>query len=102
MFVMHIDLHAKKEKEQDLEQTFADLFRSAISRQDGFRGVELLRSVDDATLYCLTIAFESPEMQQKWTTTDLHEEVWPVLQNLCTGYSLRKYNRPTSANSLAL
>lgn len=92
MFVLHIDLPASKAKEQDLEQAFTGTFRPAISRQQGFRGVELLQSVDDATLYCLTISFESQEMQQKWVATDLHQEVWPALQNLCTGFSIRKYS----------
>lgn len=92
MFVLHIDLPAEQAKEQDLKRVFADVFKPAISLQPGFRGTELLRSVDDATLYCLTISFDNHEMQQKWVATDLHQEVWTAIQNQCTSCAVRKYS----------
>lgn len=92
MFVLHIDLPVKDGMSQALEQAFTRDFQPAIARREGLRGVELLRSVDDPNVYCLTIAFENPESQQKWVATDIHQQVWAALQDLCTGFSLREYN----------
>jgi heme-degrading monooxygenase HmoA len=91
MFVLHIDLPAKPGQHKDLEQTFLNNFRPAISSKEGFIETQLLRSIDDETNFCLTIAFDKEESQQKWVETDLHQEVWPAIQDLCTEFSVRKY-----------
>lgn len=92
MFVLHLDLPVKEAMEHELEREFTEVFRPAISLQPGFRAVELLQSLDDKTLYCLTIAFENRDLQQKWVATDLHEKVWSALQKPCKSYSLRTFN----------
>ena len=92
MLTLHIGLPAREGKEQALEQVFLQEFRPAISAQEGFQDVQLLRSLEDKASYCLVIAFESPELQQKWVASDLHQEVWPALADLCKDFSLQKYN----------
>lgn len=92
MLILHIALPAKEGNEQALEQTFIQKFRPAISAQEGFHDVQLLRSLDDNGSYCLVIAFEGPELQQKWVDSDLHQQVWPALADNCKDFSLQKYN----------
>jgi heme-degrading monooxygenase HmoA len=91
MFVLHLDMKVKVGSGEALEKTFVETFRPAISRQDGFRGVELLRSAENGE-YRLTIAFEAKPLQQKWVATDLHQEVWPQMEAHCATYSVKYYN----------
>jgi heme-degrading monooxygenase HmoA len=91
MFVLHVDMQVKPGSGHALEETFAGTFRPAISRQDGFRGVALLRPTKDGA-YRLTIAFDTQSQQQKWVATDLHQQVWPQMEGHCFGYSVQYYN----------
>ena len=92
MFVLHIGLPVADGMGNSLEQTFIDEFRPAISAQEGFRDVQLLRSADDQPDYCLVIAFASQEQQKKWVASDLHQQVWPALAKNCQDFILRTYN----------
>ena len=85
-------LPIKKGMGGSLEQTFANDFGPAISAQDGFHEVQLLRALDDEAKYCLVIEFESEEQRQKWVDSDLHQKVWPVLAENCKDFLLSKYS----------
>ena len=92
MFVLHIGLVLKEASGQSLERTFVDEIRPAISSQEGFSDVQLLRPVVDAANYCLVISFTAQEHQEKWVASDLHQEVWPALAKHCDDFILNKYN----------
>ena len=66
MFVLFVDMNMKPGAEQALEKTYIETFRQAISRQEGFRGVELLRPNQAGGEWRLSIAFESRDLQKKW------------------------------------
>jgi heme-degrading monooxygenase HmoA len=95
MFVLHVDLQVKPGSEEKLEQTYVETFQPAISKQEGFRAVNLLRSREEPKNYVLSIAFEDQALQQKWVATDLHQKVWPLIESLCASYSLRRYDAVT-------
>jgi heme-degrading monooxygenase HmoA len=92
MFVLHIDLTSQPALTRDLTATFLNTFRPAISTQPGYLDTQLMRSTADDTKYCLTIAFDGQESQQKWVATDLHQKVWPAIQNLCTDVAVQKFD----------
>lgn len=92
MFVLHVDLEVKPGSRQALEKTYVETFRTAISRQEGFHAVALLRPRDDDNHYLLTLEFESQSFQQKWVGTEVHQEVWPQMERHCAQYSLRSYD----------
>jgi heme-degrading monooxygenase HmoA len=92
MFVLHIELKAKPGLQQDLEKTFLEKFRPAISVQEGFQAAQLLRPKDDAENYRLSLVFDQQASQQKWVATALHQEVWPALADQCTEFSVQGYN----------
>jgi heme-degrading monooxygenase HmoA len=92
MFVLHIGLKVKPGEPQELEKTYAESFRPAISAQEGFQAVQLLRSNDDETDYRLCLTFDRQASQQKWVATDLHQQVWSLVENLCTQYSVKGYS----------
>jgi heme-degrading monooxygenase HmoA len=92
MFVLHIELKVKPGQPQELEKIYAESFRPAISAQEGFQAVQLLRSNDDETDYRLCLTFDRQASQQKWVATDLHQRVWSLVENLCTQYSVKGYS----------
>jgi len=91
MFVLFVDMRVKPGSQQALEKTYAEVFRPAIARQEGFRDVELLRPNQAGDQWRLRIAFETHPLQKKWVATDLHQEVWPQMEDHCADYSVNDY-----------
>jgi heme-degrading monooxygenase HmoA len=91
MFVLFVDMKIKPGSQPALEKTYTEIFRSAISSQEGFRAVELLRPNQHGGEYRLSIAFESHPLQKKWVASDLHQEVWPQISNHCLDFSVADY-----------
>jgi heme-degrading monooxygenase HmoA len=90
MFVLNVEMQIKPGSEQALEKTFVEVFRPAISRQEGFGGVELLRPTEKGD-YRLRIAFDQRPLQQKWVASDLHQQVWPQMEGHCASYAVKYY-----------
>jgi heme-degrading monooxygenase HmoA len=90
MFVLLVGLAIKPGQEEALERDYADPFTTAISAQQGFRHVTLLRPNDGGD-YVLTIAFESQALQQKWVATDLHQQVWPLMEGHLVEFTVKTY-----------
>jgi heme-degrading monooxygenase HmoA len=91
MFVLFVDMKLKPGAEAALEKTYTEVFRPAISRQEGFRGVELLRPNQAGGLWRISIAFESHALQKKWVAIDLHQEVWPQMESHFADYSVNDF-----------
>ena len=91
MFVLYVELKAKSGAQADLEKTFVERFYPAISKQGGFLAAQLLRSNDDDTSYRLCLSFDHQGSQQKWVATDLHQEIWPLVEDLCENYAVAGY-----------
>jgi heme-degrading monooxygenase HmoA len=91
MFVLFVDAKVKPGSEQGLEKLYTETFRPAISAQEGFVGVELLRPNRSGDEYRLRIAFETHPLQQKWVATDLHQQVWPQMERHFADYSVTDY-----------
>ena len=92
MFVLHVDIKVKPGLEPSLEKTYTENFRPAISAQPGFGGVQLLRSRDAGGAYRLTIAFDRQASQQTWIATDLHQQVWPQMEDRFAECSIQYYD----------
>lgn len=90
MFVLLVGLTVKAGQEQALEKDYSGLFTAAISMQEGFRHLSLLRPNDSST-YVLTIAFEDQRFQQRWVASDLHGQVWPVLAGHLVEFTVKTY-----------
>lgn len=91
MFVLFVDMKLKPEAEAGLEKTYVETFRPAISQQEGFRGVELLRPNRAGGQWRLSIAFESHDVQKKWVAQDLHQDVWSRMESHLADYSVNHY-----------
>jgi heme-degrading monooxygenase HmoA len=91
MFVLFVDMKLNPGAQPGLEKTYTETFRPAISKQEGFRGVELLRPNQAGGEWRLSIAFESHELQKKWVAMDLHQVVWPQMQSHFADFSVNDY-----------
>jgi heme-degrading monooxygenase HmoA len=91
MFVLHVELKVKSGAQADLEKTFGERFYPAISEQGGFLTAQLLHSTDDDSHYRLCLSFDQRDSQQKWVATDLHQQVWPLVEDLCENYVVSGY-----------
>jgi heme-degrading monooxygenase HmoA len=91
MFVLHVELKAKLGSQVHLEETFFERFYPAISAQAGFIAAQLLRSNDNAANYRLCLSFDQQTSQQKWVATELHQEVWKLIEGLCETCSVAGY-----------
>jgi heme-degrading monooxygenase HmoA len=91
MFVLFVDMKLNPGAQAGLEKTYVETFRPAISQQDGFRGVELLRPNQAGGQWRLSIAFESHDLQKKWVALDLHQVVWPQMQNHFADFSVNDF-----------
>ena len=78
---IYVDVQPGKEKE--LEETFERVFVPAISVQEGFRQVELLRSKNAMSSYQIVLAFASEEFRLKWVASREHEAAFPKICALC-------------------
>ena len=91
MFALHVEMKLKPGSRQALETTYMEIFRPAISQQEGLGSVNLLRPNEDSGDYRLSIAFDNQVSQQKWVTADLHQKVWPQMEGQCVNYSVKYY-----------
>jgi heme-degrading monooxygenase HmoA len=92
MFVLHVDMKVKRDLQKALEDIFVGTFSPAITQQEGFRGVALLRPAESGDDYRLSIAFDEQALQQKWVATSIHEKVWGQMEGQCASYSVKCYN----------
>jgi heme-degrading monooxygenase HmoA len=92
MFVLHVDMTIEPASRAALEKTYHEIFEPAISSQEGFSSVRLLRPSTDEKDYRLTIAFDRQASQQMWVASELHQQVWPQMENQCAGFSVKAYN----------
>jgi heme-degrading monooxygenase HmoA len=66
------------------------LVRRSPNRPDS-GGVSLLRPAEDGDEYRQSIAFEDRASQQQWVNANLHEAVWPSMEDHCLTYSVKNY-----------
>lgn len=84
MSVLVVDLHVRSAAGEQLEQVFDGRFRPAISAQPGFVGVELLKPTE-GDRWVLLIRFTDETARLAWVATDVHQEVWPLIEQHCDG-----------------
>ena len=90
MFALLAELKVKAGQGQGLEKVYAGPFSAAITAQEGFRHVFLLRSNDGGD-YVLALAFDTHALQQKWVASDLHQQVWSQMESNLEGFTVKTY-----------
>lgn len=92
MFVLHVIMEVRPESSQALEKLYCETFRPAISRQEGFATVRLLRPRDPGEGYVLSIAFDNETLQQRWAACEEHQRLWPQMEGHCARCAVKRYD----------
>src|SRR5688572_31981618 len=89
--VLHVDLSVDPAKEKEMLRNFETVFRPAATKFPGFIDVKMikLRSAVMGTApagvnYRFVLIYQSEELRQKWVASDIHQRVWPTIENTLT------------------
>ena len=90
-YVVVVDMAVRADAGEEIARIFAGPFKEAISAQEGFRSVELLKPVEEHD-YLLVIVFSERSLQQRWVSTDLHAEVWSAMEATVSHCRVRSFH----------
>lgn len=101
LFELHFQVDPSKRGE--FEQTYAQIFAPAISRQQGFKTLKLLRLYSPAAIaeieaspteydYQINFTFESEAARRVWATSEDHDVAWPKLSAIAQKFFWRGYD----------
>jgi hypothetical protein len=85
---LHVDLTVDPAREQEMLKNFRDTFKPAAIRHPGYIDVQMMKlrsalmgkAPGDAN-YRFVLTFESEELRRKWVASDVHQKVWPTIEN---------------------
>jgi len=89
--LLYVDMSVDPAKEKEMLKHFETVFRPAASKQPGYIDVKLLKlrstisgKAPAGVNYRFALTFQSEELRQKWIKTDVHQKVWPPIENTLT------------------
>ena len=75
-------------REQEMLNNFHNIFKPAAEKFPGYIDVKLLKlrtvytgSAPPGVNYRFQLTYESEELRQKWIKSDVHQKVWPTVEN---------------------
>jgi heme-degrading monooxygenase HmoA len=88
---LHLDVSVDPAKEKEMLRNFETVFRPAAAKQPGYIDVRMLKlrsalqgKAPAGANYRFVLTFQSEELRQKWIKTDVHQKVWPMIENTLT------------------
>ena len=86
--VLDVDLSVDPAKEQEMLHHFHNTFKPAALKFPGYVDVKMckLRSALQGSAaadvnYRFQLTYLSEELRQKWVASDIHQKVWPLIEN---------------------
>jgi len=88
---LHVDLSVDPAKEKEMLKNFETIFRPAAVKQPGYIDVKMLKlrsavmgKAPAGINYRFSLTYQSEELRQKWVATEVHQKVWPTIENTLT------------------
>ena len=85
---LHVDLTVDPAKEKEMLKNFETIFRPAAAKFPGYIEVKMLKlrstlvgKAPAGVNYRFSLAYRSEELRQKWVASDVHQKVWPTIEN---------------------
>jgi len=85
---LHVDLSVDPAKEKEMLKNFETIFRPTASKQPGYIDVKMLKlrstlagQAPAGVNYRFALTYQSEELRQKWIASDVHQKVWPTIEN---------------------
>ena len=86
--MLHVDLLVDPAKEKQMLQHFHSVFHPAATKFQGFIDVKIIKlrsalmgKAPECLNYRFVLTYESEELRQKWIASDVHQQVWPPIEN---------------------
>jgi heme-degrading monooxygenase HmoA len=86
--VLYCDLSVDAAHEKQMLDNFHNIFKPAAEKFQGYRDVKILKlrtvysgSAPPHVNYRFQLTYESEELRQKWIKSDVHQKVWPTVEN---------------------
>ena len=86
--VLYCDLSVAPAREQEMLNNFHNTFKPAATKFQGYIDVKILKlrtvytgSAPPNVNYRFQLTYESEELRQKWIKSDVHQKVWPTVEN---------------------
>ena len=85
---LYVDLAVDPAREKEMLQNFRTQFRPTAQKQPGFIDVKIMKlrsaimgAAPAGVNYRFMISFQTEEQRQKWVATEVHQKVWPLIEN---------------------
>lgn len=86
--LLHVDLTVDPAKEKEMLKNFETIFKPAAAKQTGYMDVKMLKlrsavmgKAPAGINYRFALTYQSEELRQKWVASDIHQKVWPTIEN---------------------
>ena len=86
--VLNVDLSVDPAREKEMLQNFRTVFKPAATKYPGYIDVKMLKlrtalqgAAPAGVNYRFQLTYESEELRQKWVASDVHNKVWPTIEN---------------------
>jgi hypothetical protein len=86
--VLYCDLSVDAAKEAEMLKNFHTIFKPAAEKFQGYMDVKLLKlrtvysgKAPAGVNYRFQLTYQSEELRQKWIKSDVHQKVWPTVEN---------------------
>ena len=85
---LHVDLTVDLAKEKEMLKNFETIFRPAAAKFAGYVDVKIMKlrstlagKAPAGVNYRFVLTYQSEELRQKWVASDVHQKVWPTIEN---------------------
>ena len=89
--VLNCDLAIDPAREQEMLRHFRATFKPAAEKFPGYVDLKMLKlrtayqgSVPSGINYRFQLTYQSEELRQKWIKSEVHQKVWPPIENMLT------------------
>jgi hypothetical protein len=86
--MLHLDMAVDPAREKEMLHNFHTIFRPAAAKFTGFIDVKIIKlrsavmgSAPAGINYRFVLTYQSEELRQKWVASDVHQKVWPTIEN---------------------
>ena len=86
--VLEVDLSVDPAREKEMLANFHNTFKPAAVKHPGYIDVKMLKlrsalmgKAPEGLDYRFVLTYQSEELRQKWTASDIHKHVWPTIEN---------------------
>src|SRR3954471_22105343 len=87
MIQIHVDLSVDPAKEAQMLRDFDTHFKPAAAQFKGYQDVKIVKlrkafvgSAPAGINYRFVLRYESEDLRQKWIASDIHQQVWALVE----------------------